>query len=85
MEPRRLAILHAIADYTAEHERPPTQREMAELAGIATTDMVRNELSVLRRMGLVTCIPMTARSCALTEAGRELVSDKCHTKVTKLV
>jgi len=83
IRPRRLAILHAIADYTAAHERAPTQREMADIAGIVTTDMVRNELSVLRRMGLVTCTPMVPRSCALTDAGRELVnvitlSSSCH-------
>ena len=79
MRPRRLAILRAIADYTAAHERPPTQREMADLAGIVTTDMVRNELSVLRRMGLVKMLAMVPRSCVLTEAGRAaIMSEDCH-------
>ena len=72
---RGRAILTAIADYTAEHRYPPSQREMQELAGISSISVVANDLSVLRRAGYLTYTPMMGRTYVLTDAGRAAIKE----------
>jgi repressor LexA len=51
---RRRRIVQAIEQYLREHGRPPTNREIADLAGLAGVSSVSYQLRALRAAGIVT-------------------------------
>lgn len=57
-------IYTMLCAYIAEHQYPPTTRELAELTGIKSTSSVNNYLSQMREDGVIDyepCKPRTLR------------------------
>jgi repressor LexA len=61
-------ILDAIRDFADENNRPPTIREIQQMAGLSTPSLVKYHLDILMEGGHVTHRPGTAR-------GVEVVAD----------
>jgi repressor LexA len=71
MEPlsdRQRRILQFISDYIAEHDRPPTNREIGQAMGIASTGHVDYHLSVLAKKNYIEREANTSRGLRLTAA-----------------
>ena len=66
---RQRQMLEFIADYIAEHDRPPTNREIGQAMGIASTGHVDYHLSVLAKKGYIEREANTSRGLRLTAAG----------------
>jgi repressor LexA len=63
---RQRQILSFILDYIAEHDRPPTNREIGQAMGIASTGHVDYHLSVLAKKGFIEREANTSRGLRLT-------------------
>ena len=71
MEPlsdRQRQILTFISGYFAEHDRPPTNREIGQAMSIASTGHVDYHLSVLAKKGYIEREANTSRGLSLTAA-----------------
>ena len=71
MEPlsdRQRQILTFISGYFAEHDRPPTNREIGQAMSIASTGHVDYHLSVLAKKGYIEREANTSRGLRLTAA-----------------
>jgi repressor LexA len=71
MEPlsdRQRQILTFISGYFAEHDRPPTNREIGQAMSIASTGHVDYHLSVLAKKGFIEREANTSRGLRLTAA-----------------
>ena len=66
--PTRGRILRAIRAHVRRHGRPPTLRELAASADLASTEAVRYHLRVLAHRGAVALEPRTARGIRLADA-----------------
>ena len=53
MSDRQRQILEFISRYLQEHDRPPTNREIGQAMGIASTGHVDYHLSVLTKKGYI--------------------------------
>jgi repressor LexA len=58
---RQLAILRFIREYAEEHGRPPTNREIGEAIGVASTGHVDYHLRMLEQKGYLQRDPNTSR------------------------
>lgn len=67
LTPTQGTIVAAIRSLTAEHTRPPTLREIAHRAGLASPSTVSRQITRLTRLGYVTQQHGVARSIRLTE------------------
>jgi repressor LexA len=65
---RQRHILDFISGYIAEHDRLPTNREIGQAMGIASTGHVDYHLSVLAKKGYIECEANTSRGLKLTTA-----------------
>ena len=65
---RQRQMLSFIADYISEHDRPPTNREIGQAMGIASTGHVDYHLSVLAKKGYIARESNTSRGLRLTPA-----------------
>lgn len=65
---RQRQILDFIARYLQEHDRPPTNREIGQAMGIASTGHVDYHLSVLTKKGYIEREPNTSRGLRLTSS-----------------
>ncbi len=65
---RQRQILDFISAYLAEHDRPPTNREIGQAMGIASTGHVDYHLSVLAKKGYIEREANTSRGLRLTPA-----------------
>src|SRR5437867_630994 len=63
---RQRQMMEFISDYLAEHDRPPTNREIGQAMGIASTGHVDYHLSVLAKKGYIEREPNTSRGLRLT-------------------
>jgi repressor LexA len=63
---RQRHILEFISRYVAEHDRPPTNREIGQAMGIASTGHVDYHLSVLAKKGYIEREANTSRGLKLT-------------------
>jgi repressor LexA len=63
---RQRTILEFISDYIAEHDRPPTNREIGQAMSIASTGHVDYHLSVLAKKGYIEREANTSRGLRLT-------------------
>lgn len=63
---RQRQILECISDYIAEHDRPPTNREIGQAMGIASTGHVDYHLTVLAKKGYIEREANTSRGLKLT-------------------
>jgi repressor LexA len=63
---RQRQILDFISNYIAEHDRPPTNREIGQAMGIASTGHVDYHLSVLSKKGYIEREANTSRGLRLT-------------------
>jgi repressor LexA len=63
---RQRHILDFISAYTGEHDRPPTNREIGQAMGIASTGHVDYHLSVLAKKGYIEREANTSRGLRLT-------------------
>src|SRR5262245_57003008 len=63
---RQRQLLAFIRDYLAAHERPPTNREIGQALGIASTGHVDYHLLVLARKGYLEREANTSRGLRLT-------------------
>ena len=63
---RQRQILDFISGYIAEHDRPPTNREIGQAMGIASTGHVDYHLSVLAKKGYIEREANTSRGLRLT-------------------
>ena len=71
MEPlsdRQRQMLTFISGYIAEHDRPPTNREIGQAMGIGSTGHVDYHLSVLAKKGFIEREANTSRGLRLTAA-----------------
>lgn len=53
LTPRQAQILEAIRSHIAEHQRPPSQPELARALGLASTNGVFKHLAALERKGAI--------------------------------
>lgn len=60
-------ILDAIADYTAQHGKPPTIREIGDAVGIAASSHVYHHLTMLEKQGRITRASRESRGIQLTK------------------
>lgn len=65
---RQRQILDFISHYFDEHDRPPTNREIGQAMGIASTGHVDYHLSVLAKKGYIEREANTSRGLRLTSA-----------------
>jgi repressor LexA len=65
---RQRQILSFISGYFAEHDRPPTNREIGQAMGIGSTGHVDYHLSVLAKKGYIEREANTSRGLRLTAA-----------------
>jgi repressor LexA len=65
---RQRQILDFISGYIAEHDRPPTNREIGQAMGIASTGHVDYHLSMLAKKGYIEREANTSRGLRLTPA-----------------
>ena len=65
---RRQQILDFMSRYIAEHDRPPTNREIGKAVGIASTGHVDYHLAVLAKQGFIEREANTSRGIKLTSA-----------------
>jgi repressor LexA len=65
---RQRQILSFISEYFAEHDRPPTNREIGQAMGIGSTGHVDYHLSVLAKKGYIEREANTSRGLRLTAA-----------------
>jgi repressor LexA len=65
---RQRQILDFISQYIAEHDRPPTNREIGQAMSIASTGHVDYHLSVLAKKGYIEREANTSRGLRLTSA-----------------
>lgn len=65
---RQQQILEFISAYIAEHDRPPTNREIGQAMGIASTGHVDYHLTVLAKKGYIEREANTSRGLRLTAA-----------------
>src|SRR5919201_1167479 len=63
---RQRQILEFISSYIEEHDRPPTNREIGQAMGIASTGHVDYHLSVLAKKGYIEREANTSRGLRLT-------------------
>jgi repressor LexA len=63
---RQQQILRFIGDYIAEHDRPPTNREIGQAMNIGSTGHVDYHLSVLAKKGFIEREANTSRGLRLT-------------------
>jgi repressor LexA len=71
---RQAEILEAIRTHIAEHRRPPSQPELAQALGLASTNGVHKHLAALERKGAIELAPGLARGIRIREeAGLPLV------------
>jgi repressor LexA len=63
---RQRQILTFILEYIGEHDRPPTNREIGQAMGIASTGHVDYHLSVLAKKGYIEREANTSRGLRLT-------------------
>jgi repressor LexA len=63
---RQRQILEFISGYIAEHDRPPTNREIGQAMGIASTGHVDYHLTVLTKKGYIEREANTSRGLKLT-------------------
>ena len=63
---RQRQMMDFISNYIAEHDRPPTNREIGQAMGIASTGHVDYHLSVLAKKGYIEREPNTSRGLRLT-------------------
>ncbi len=66
LRPRQLDVLRAIEEYVQRHDRPPTVREIASDANIASLAHVANLLAALERRGHITIERGVSRGIHLT-------------------
>jgi repressor LexA len=66
---RQRQILEFISHYIEEHDRPPTNREIGQAMGIASTGHVDYHLSVLSKKGYIEREANTSRGLRLTPVG----------------
>ena len=69
LTPRRRMILQAIGDFAQRRGYPPTLREIARVAGLASTSTVSYHLSILEAQGYVSHRGNGARTVTLRPAG----------------
>lgn len=67
---RQIEVLAIIAKLHCQHGYAPTVREIGAALGISSSNASADHLKALRRKGLIVWTPRTARTIALTEAGR---------------
>ena len=74
LTPRQAEILEAIRSHIAEHQRPPSQPELARALGLASTNAVFKHLAALERKGAIELAPGIARGIRIKqEAGLALI------------
>jgi len=66
---RQRHIVEFISQYFAQNDRPPTNREIGQAMGIASTGHVDYHLSVLAKKGFIEREANTSRGLKLTSAG----------------
>jgi len=66
---RQAEILAAIRSHMAEHQRPPSQPELAKALGLASTNGVFKHLAALEKKGAIELAPGIARGIRLMEKG----------------
>jgi repressor LexA len=64
---RQAEILQAIRSHIAEHQRPPSQPELAKALGLASTNGVFKHLAALEKKGAIELAPGIARGIRLKE------------------
>lgn len=74
---RQVLVLRAIYDAVVSTGLPPTQRQIAEATGIASTNGVRDHLRALVRKGLVARTAMISRGTRLTPKALEVLGAAC--------
>ena len=72
LSPRQQAIYRFIQDYLFAHGLPPTNREIGEALGIASTGHVDYHLDQLERKGYIERQEHAARGIRLVQAGVEV-------------
>jgi len=72
MSDKQRAIYLFIQEYTQEHERPPTNREIGRAVGIESTGHVDYHLGVLEKKGYIERVGHAARGIRLTRTGLEV-------------
>jgi SOS-response transcriptional repressor LexA len=65
---RQREYTRSIGDFHARHGHGPSLRDLAAALGVRSTNAVNDVLRALRRKGVVTWEPKTARSLRLTGA-----------------
>ncbi len=74
LTPRQAEILEAIRDHIQEHQRPPSQPELARALGLASTNGVFKHLAALQKKGAIELSPGLARGIRIREqAGLALI------------
>lgn len=61
----RARISHAITDLTAQHSRPPTNREIGRYLGGKSTGHIDWHLRIMKAEGTITHRPNTARGVSI--------------------
>jgi repressor LexA len=72
LSPRQQAIYRFIQDYLFVHGLPPTNREIGEAVGIASTGHVDYHLDQLEKKGYIERVEHAARGIRLVQAGVEV-------------
>jgi repressor LexA len=67
LTPRQAEILEAIRRHIAEHQRPPSQPELARALGLASTNGVFKHLAALERKGAIELAPGLARGIRIKQ------------------
>ena len=75
---RQRHILDFISGYIAEHDRPPTNREIGQAMGIASTGHVDYHLSVLAKKGYIEREANTSRGLKLTSVAEPNPRRRVH-------
>ncbi len=74
LTPRQAEILEAIRGHIQEHQRPPSQPELARALGLASTNGVFKHLAALQKKGALELSPGLARGIRIREqAGLALI------------
>lgn len=66
---RRLKIVKVIEEYLRDHDCSPSNREIADLAGLASTSSVNHHLRALKAAGIVSYDPRCPRTVRVLRPG----------------
>lgn len=81
---RQEDVLLFIADFTATKGYPPTNREICEHFGMASTNSAADHLEALARKHCLTSVPNRARTLRLTEYGQDVVARRKAQQLTEV-